>query len=836
MAADPAYRRPGDTYFLGDYRIVDDLGMGGMASVHLARLDRDGGFQKWAAVKKIHAHLIEDDSFVTMFLDEARVAASISHPNVAAVFDLGKDGDTYWIAMEYLHGEPLRDIMRKTEELGQLMPPEIACRIIADAAEGLHAAHELTGKNGEKLGLVHRDVTPHNLFVTYDGVTKVVDFGIAKFSSRSSSTRAGTLKGKLAYMSPEQVAGEGIDRRTDIFALGVVLWEMTTGQRLFRMDSDLDTLAKVQDCNVPRPSTIVRGYPVDLEKIVLKALTKNRAERYRTAREFSRALQSFFLRRGLFISNDEVSHYMHSAFQERIDKREAHMRWAAEVTSGEQSPDRMRPNPNNQRSEQSRSNVRPQTAPMGARPPGPQGFDAPRPVPAAGGRPQAPRPTFQEPTPQPLENFEHDDGDGDMPTLIAMNGAAGFVPPTAGRQAAGVPSPLGDDDFGSLASDDDENDGEDRTIVEAGVGAPAPVGARPAAGQQVPPGAARTIGMQNSPQSPFGAPPAIANRPARAQTMQGVAPVGDYGQNPYGNQQPQQPAFDAPGPFDAPRVDPANPFGATQLPTDSFGMGGNSPFGAPAEPAFNPFDGRGNNANDFGAPPAFAAMPAPGVESFGNAPQAPRELTATVVGAPAAGKNWKIYGLVAAAVAALLVIGLGAVILVAKKPEPAFDPKLASASGPFQTTKGDFFVAIAPKPAPLPPPVEPVVVPPPVESAVAPPPASASAEPDPVKPEGKPDPKPNTTTSATTATTAVTPPIKKVDPPKPTGTGTLTVVCMPSCDNIIIDGASVGPGPVFNRSVAAGSHSVSLSSGATKKSRSVKVEPNKLSSIREPMR
>ncbi len=134
--------------------------------------------------------------------------------------------------MEYLHGEPLREVMRRTEELGTAMPPEIACRVIADAAEGLHAAHELLGKAGELLGLVHRDVTPHNLFVTYDGVTKVVDFGIAKFSSRMAHTRAGTLKGKLAYMSPEQVHGEGIDRRTDIFALGVVLWELTTGQRL----------------------------------------------------------------------------------------------------------------------------------------------------------------------------------------------------------------------------------------------------------------------------------------------------------------------------------------------------------------------------------------------------------------------------------------------------------------------------------------------------------------------------------------------------------------------------------------------------------------------------
>jgi len=323
----------GGTYFLGRYRVVDEIGIGGMASVHLARMDGPGGFQKWVAIKKIHPHLVEDESFVQMFLDEARVAARISHPNVATVFDLGKHEDTYWIAMEYLHGEPLREVMRRTEELGTAMPPEIACRVIADAAEGLHAAHELLGKNGEKLGLVHRDVTPHNLFVTYDGVTKVVDFGIAKFASRMSHTRAGTLKGKLAYMSPEQVHGEGIDRRTDIFALGVVLWELTTGQRLFRMESDLDTLAKVQECNVLRPSTLIRGYPVDLEKIVMKALAKNRGERFKTARELSRALQSLLMRRGLFIASDEVAAYTQSIFNDRIQKREAHLRWAAEVTS-----------------------------------------------------------------------------------------------------------------------------------------------------------------------------------------------------------------------------------------------------------------------------------------------------------------------------------------------------------------------------------------------------------------------------------------------------------------------------------------------------------------------
>jgi serine/threonine-protein kinase len=163
-----ADKQPG-TFFLGRYRVVDEIGIGGMASVHLARMDGPGGFQKWVAIKRIHPHLVEDDQFVDMFLDEARIAAGINHANVAQVFDLGKDDNTYWIAMEYLHGEPLREVMRRAEERHMRIMPDLAARICADAADGLHAAHELRGKNGQLLGLVHRDVTPHNLFLTYEG-------------------------------------------------------------------------------------------------------------------------------------------------------------------------------------------------------------------------------------------------------------------------------------------------------------------------------------------------------------------------------------------------------------------------------------------------------------------------------------------------------------------------------------------------------------------------------------------------------------------------------------------------------------------------------------------
>jgi len=465
------------TYFLGRYRVVDEIGVGGMASVHLARMDGPGGFQKWVAIKKIHSHLVEDDSFVQMFLDEARVAAKISHPNVATVFDLGRHDDTYWIAMEYLHGEPLREVMRRTEELGTAMPPEIACRVIADAAEGLHAAHELLGKNGEQLGLVHRDVTPHNLFVTYDGVTKVVDFGIAKFSSRMSSTRAGTLKGKLAYMSPEQVHGEVIDRRTDLFALGVVLWELTTGQRLFRTDSDLDTLAKVQECNVPRPSTLIRGYPIDLEKIVMKALSKNRGERFKTAREFSRALQSLLMRRGLFIANDEVASYVTSLFADRIQKREAHLRWAAEVTQtiniagleAQQAAALPRPLPQEttNNSDVKRAPGAPRVRPAAGAPAlAGAGMPAPMPArhrasdpPTVGPRParpnDAPQPSSQAPVTQqkggpvlaPYEEEDEHPSENDGPTIQAappMLEGLHKMPSPIGEPLHKMPSPIGE--------------------------------------------------------------------------------------------------------------------------------------------------------------------------------------------------------------------------------------------------------------------------------------------------------------------------------------------------------------------------------------------------------
>jgi serine/threonine protein kinase len=308
------------------YRILEEIGVGGMGRVHLACIDGPGGFQKWIAIKRIHPHLVEDDTVVQMFLDEGRVAARISHPNVATVLDLGRDDEgEYFIALEYLHGEPLSDVVRVAATQQVALPLDVACRIIADAAEGLHAAHELTGPHGEALGLVHRDVTPHNLFVTYEGVTKVVDFGIAKFRSRASTTSNHALRGKLAYMSPEQLAGEALDRRSDVFSLGVVAWEITTGQRLFRATTDADTSANVYICDVPRPTSFIPGYPAELEEVILTALARDRSARYPTARHFARALQIMLMRQRSLVTRDDVASCLRGLLSDRIEQRDARL-------------------------------------------------------------------------------------------------------------------------------------------------------------------------------------------------------------------------------------------------------------------------------------------------------------------------------------------------------------------------------------------------------------------------------------------------------------------------------------------------------------------------------
>lgn len=267
------------------------LATGGMAMVWAARVKGTRGFQKIVAVKTMLSKLSEDAQFEQMFLDEASLASQIRHPNVVEISDLGEQDGVLYLAMEWIDGVPLNQLMKTAKPAGGV-PLPVAVRIVMNAAAGLHAAHELRDAKGSLIGLVHRDVSPQNILVTYDGVSKVVDFGVAKATAMGGSgTVAGQLKGKVSYMAPEQVRGEAIDRRVDVFALGIVLYSLTTGKHPFRRESEAATMYTIaSDEAVVAPSRFLPKYPPSLEAVLLKALAKDANNRYSTASEFQRAL------------------------------------------------------------------------------------------------------------------------------------------------------------------------------------------------------------------------------------------------------------------------------------------------------------------------------------------------------------------------------------------------------------------------------------------------------------------------------------------------------------------------------------------------------------------
>jgi serine/threonine-protein kinase len=325
---------------LGRYYLASQIASGGMATVFLATVKGPGGFEKVNALKRIHPHLAEETDFVDMFLDEARIASRIHHANVCQVFDFGESDGTYFIAMEYLIGEPLsramKTIRKNFETLDSPRLPVIACKIIGDAAEGLHAAHELKGRDGQLLNVVHRDVSPQNLFVTYDGNVKVVDFGIASASDRVHHTSAGQVKGKFSYMAPEQSRGGAIDRRADVWALGVVMWEMLTLRRLFRRETTVETLTAMLNDPIPPPSTYRPGVDPQLDQIVLKALARDPDQRYSSAREFARDLTRFAGATGEPAHAAELADWMDAIFpdgrQHKYDIMDAAQRGELDAT------------------------------------------------------------------------------------------------------------------------------------------------------------------------------------------------------------------------------------------------------------------------------------------------------------------------------------------------------------------------------------------------------------------------------------------------------------------------------------------------------------------------
>jgi serine/threonine protein kinase len=304
---------------LGRYQIVKRLTSGGMAELLLGRATGMSSFERHVVIKRIHAALARDPRFVQMFLEEARVAASLHHQNIVQVYDVGEQDGEYFFAMEYVHGEDLRRLHAKARDRKEQIPLEVVISIVMAIASGLHHAHEQRGPDLQPLELVHRDVSLGNVLVGYDGSVKLLDFGLAKAALRSAKTRTGTLKGKAAYMSPEQCEGRPLDRRSDVFALGIVLYELATARRLFKAANDFLSMAAIVGGDIPAPSAHRADLPPGFDELVLRALSKTRESRFPSAEAMRGALEELAIDSGLRTSTKLLADYMHLAFGEKPD-------------------------------------------------------------------------------------------------------------------------------------------------------------------------------------------------------------------------------------------------------------------------------------------------------------------------------------------------------------------------------------------------------------------------------------------------------------------------------------------------------------------------------------
>jgi serine/threonine-protein kinase len=304
----------------GKYTLLRKLAKGGMAELFVAVHKSVAGFEKLVVIKRILPALNSDRALVDMLLHEARTAATLSHPNIAQIFDVGVADDTYFICMEHVHGEDLRSIVRHMKKRDvREFPIEHALAIVLGMCAGLAYAHEKHSLDGVPLNIVHRDVSPQNVIVTYAGDVKLVDFGIAKSDAMAiDDTKSGRLKGKIPYMSPEQARGEPVDRRSDVFSTGVVLFELTTGRRLFKGANEYETLELICSRPYPKPSDVRADYPRELEEIVMKALARDREQRWDSAREMQAALEEFVRRGRIAVSGIALSQFMRSLFDDKL--------------------------------------------------------------------------------------------------------------------------------------------------------------------------------------------------------------------------------------------------------------------------------------------------------------------------------------------------------------------------------------------------------------------------------------------------------------------------------------------------------------------------------------
>jgi eukaryotic-like serine/threonine-protein kinase len=316
---------------LDRFELIAELATGGMATVYLGRVSGAGGFQRFVVIKRLHRHLAREPEFIQMFLDEARLAACLHHPNVVPVLEIGESDGGHYLVMEYVEGSTLARLVEPPGAARRAVPTPVAGRIMVDLLTGLHAAHDLTDDAGRPLRIVHRDVSPQNVLVGIDGISRLTDFGVARATTKLSTTQSGQLKGKLAYMAPEQARAAGdIDHRADIFAAGVVMWEALTGERLFRGDEESDTFSKVLKKPIPLLGTALPGLLAPFEGVLARALDRDREQRYPTATAFADEIERVTRRAGLVATHGDVARYVQSVLGKEVKaQRDAVRSWMA---------------------------------------------------------------------------------------------------------------------------------------------------------------------------------------------------------------------------------------------------------------------------------------------------------------------------------------------------------------------------------------------------------------------------------------------------------------------------------------------------------------------------
>ncbi len=319
----------------GKYLLLDRVNIGGMAEVWRAKTFGAGGFERLVAIKRILPNIAEDEEFITMFIDEAKITVQLNHANIAQVYELSHIANSYFIAMEYVSGKDMRGVFDRCRKRGEPAPIPLTCYAIAQCCEGLDYAHRAKDRQGRDMNIVHRDVSPQNALISYDGEVKVIDFGIAKAAGKATKTQAGILKGKFGYMSPEQIRGLPLDRRSDVFAIGVCLYEMLTGERLFVGDSDFSVLEKVRKVEVLPPSHFNRKIPEQLEKIVMKSLAKDVDDRYQYANELAEDLRTFMYSTGNVFARKDLAAFMKATFAEDYEKEKNRLQEYADVKAPE---------------------------------------------------------------------------------------------------------------------------------------------------------------------------------------------------------------------------------------------------------------------------------------------------------------------------------------------------------------------------------------------------------------------------------------------------------------------------------------------------------------------